>query len=86
MKAEYFRICPLTVPRQVEAGLNGNEMFENMGFLKTNDQWEDLEQWQVRMNKVLCAFAVTVIQAEGIPFSLADGWAWLANMINACSR
>ena len=79
-------MCPLTVPRQVEGGLTGDEMFESMGFLRIQDRWEESDVWQTRMNKVLCAFAVTVIQPEGIPFSLSDGWGWLANMINACSR
>jgi GLE1-like protein len=88
IKAEYFRICPLTVPRQAEGGLAGDDLFENMGFLRSRDTdgWEDSDQWLVRISKVLCAFAVTLIQPEGVPFSLADGWAWLSNMINACSR
>lgn len=88
IKAEYYRICPLTVPRQAEGGLVGDDMFDNMGFLKLRDTggWEDSQQWLVRMNKVLCAFSVTLIQPEGAPFGLSDGWAWLSNMINACSR
>ena len=87
IKTEFFRICPLTVPRQAEGGLTGNDMFENMGFLKIeNNKWEESEQWQIRMNKVLCAFAVTLIQPEGVPFNLSDGWKWIANMINTCSR
>ena len=62
-------------------------MFENMGFLKIeNNKWEESEQWQIRMNKVLSAFAVTLIQPEGVPFNLSDGWKWIANMINTCSR
>ena len=88
IKAEYYRICPLTVPRQAEGGLVGDDMFDNMGFLKLRDTggWEDSQQWLVRMNKVLCTFSVTLIQPEGAPFGLSDGWAWLSNMINACSR
>ena len=88
IKAEYYRICPLTVPRQAEGGLSGDDVFENMGFLrsKVSDDWEDSDTWLVRMNKVLCTFAVTVIQPEGVPYNLADGWAWVSNMVNACSR
>ena len=76
------------MPRQAEGGLVGDDMFDNMGFLKLRDTggWEDSQQWLVRMNKVLCTFSVTLIQPEGAPFGLSDGWAWLSNMINACSR
>lgn len=82
LKAELYRVCPLTVPRQPEPGLSGPAVLENMGF---KDK-ESKDEWQGRMNRILCTFAVIVIQPEGVPFSLADGWAWLANMVNACSR
>ena len=46
--AEYFRICPLTVPRQAEYGLSGDDLYENMGFLRVQGLWEDTDKWQVR--------------------------------------
>jgi hypothetical protein len=82
LKAELYRVCPLTVPRQPEPGLQGAAVLENMGFKEK----EGKDEWLGRMNRILCTFAVIVIQPEGVPFSLADGWAWLANMVNACSR
>jgi hypothetical protein len=34
------------------------------------------------MSKMLCTFCVIMIQPEQQPVSLADGWAWLANIVN----
>jgi len=82
LRAEFYRTCPLTVPRQPEPGLAGPAVLENMGF---KDK-ESREDWLARMNRVLCTYAVLVAQPEGAPVGMADGWAWLANMVNACSR
>jgi hypothetical protein len=35
-----------------------------------------------RMIKILATYAVIIVQPEQVPFSLKDGWNWLARMIN----
>ncbi len=92
LRAEFYRTCPLSVPRQPEPGLGGDAFRENMGF-KDKEHKDDMshletkDAWLGRMNRILCTFAVLVtLSPPGGPFSLMDGWAWLANMINACSR
>ena len=83
LRAEFYRTCPLTVPRQPEPGLSGDAIRENMGFHEN----ESKDVWLGRMNRILCTFAVLVTLSDPAgPFTLVDGWAWLANMINACSR
>jgi hypothetical protein len=61
LRAEFYRTCPLTVPRQPEPGLAGPAVLENMGF---KDK-ESREDWLARMNRVLCTYAVLVAQPEG---------------------
>jgi GLE1-like protein len=89
IKAEFYRLCPLTVPRQPEAGLSRDDLLENMGFKRLpggGDAWEDKDAWSKRMNNLLCTYTVLMLQPEQSPLSLEDAWAWLANMVNACSR
>ena len=97
LRAEFYRTCPLTVPRQPEPGLTGIAFRENMGFKdkerRADAQPDDTSHeetnkvWLDRMKNILATFAVLVTLSDpGGPFTLVDGWAWLANMINACSR
>jgi hypothetical protein len=50
--------------------------------LQPGGAWEDKSQWLARMSKMLCTFCVIMIQPEQQPVSLADAWAWLANIVN----
>jgi len=38
------------------------------------------------MTKVVCVFAVSLLQPEQLPFSLQDGWTWCARILNSCAR
>ena len=44
--------------------------------------WEDRAQWLARMSKLLCTFAVLMVQPEQAPLSLAHCWAWIAHIVN----
>ena len=47
-------------------------------------KWEDKDQWLARMTKMLCTYAVIMLQPQQRPLCLADAWAWLVHVVNSC--
>lgn len=84
IQAQFYDQCPLTIPRSAKEGLEGEDFLLDLRFRKKKSgAWEDKQQWLTRMTKILSTFAVIVVQPEQIPFSLLDGWRWLASIVNA---
>lgn len=53
---------------------------------KDGDQvWETDDDWMDRMGKMLAVFAEIVCSDYQTPFSIDDGWAWLANFVNSAA-
>lgn len=44
------------------------------------------EGCKVVFGKVLATFAVLLLQPEQTPFTLQDGWTWLARTVNLCAQ
>mmetsp|Transcript_12082 Transcript_12082/g.18082 ORF Transcript_12082/g.18082 Transcript_12082/m.18082 type:complete len:899 (+) Transcript_12082:1095-3791(+) len=95
LRAHFMLACPLLVPRGSPAGLTGEALLKDMAFRQKRIRdtegnitlvWEERTAWLQRMTKVVCVFAVSILQPEQMPFSLQDGWTWCARMLNLCAR
>jgi len=82
LKAQFYKLCPLSVPKVAEVGLAGDAFLRDMGFRGGEGSWEDKSSWLTRMTKMLVTFTVMTMQPEQTPLALRDAWAWLAHLVN----
>lgn len=89
IKAQFYLSSPLTMPC-FEDGLRplSDEYCLAMGFERLVDRsgiegWESAEKWCARQMKIVVVFFTVLLQPEGYPLSLDDGYRWLLNAINA---
>jgi len=47
--------------------------------------WETDDDWMDRMGKMLAVFAEIVCSDYQTPFSIEDGWLWLASLVNSAT-
>lgn len=82
----FHKHCPFTIPLLLpycQETDKDEAFFDIMQFQMKGNVLEKNEKWCDRMLKTFCIYCQIMIQDEQTPFTIADGWRWLALFCNS---